>query len=264
MTNMQPEQILRAATVLWQHWSRRTRLHALPDDCRPHERADGYRIQAEIQRISGQSLAGWKIAATSAAGQRHIGVDGPLAGRLLSGRVLDSTRSIPLDGNIMCVAEAEFAFRFGRDLPSRSQPYVREEVLAAVDGLSPAIEIPDSRYEEFVRAGAAQLIADNACACWFVPGHETTAPWRARNLAEHRVTVSRNGQIVGEGSGANVLGDPLIALTWIANELSRYEIGLQAGQIVTTGTCVAPVAIAPGDALVADFGDMGKVSVRIA
>lgn len=264
MTTMQSEQISRAAAILWQSWSRQTRLHALPDDCRPQGRADGYRIQAEIQRISGHSLAGWKIAATSAAGQAHIGVDGPLAGRLLSGRVLDSTRSVPLDGNIMCVAEAEFAFRFARDLPPKAQAYSTEEVLAAVGALCPAIEVPDSRYEEFARAGAAQLIADNACACWFVPGHETAAPWRTRDLAGHRVTVFRNGQMAGEGSGANVLGDPLVALTWIANELSRFGIGLQAGQVVTTGTCVAPVTIVSGDALVADFGDMGKVSVRIA
>ena len=109
-------------------------------------------------------MVGWKIAATSAAGQKHIGVDGPLAGPLLANRVLEDGATVPLDGNIMMVAEAEFAFRFARALPKRANPYTQDEVLAAVESLHPAIEVPDSRYNEFVKVGAPQLIADTACA----------------------------------------------------------------------------------------------------
>jgi 2-keto-4-pentenoate hydratase len=64
--------------------------------------------------------------------------------------------------------------------------------------------------------------------------------------------------------GANVLGDPRIALTWIANELSRHGVTLAAGQIVTTGTCVVPLEILPGDEVVADFGALGVASMRMA
>ena len=66
------------------------------------------------------------------------------------------------------------------------------------------------------------------------------------------------------GSGANVLGDPRIALTWIANELCRYGTGLQAGEYVTTGTCVVPVPITHGDTLLMDFGVLGKISAACA
>ena len=252
-----------AAAVLWQTWQQRARIDELPPECRPRDRADGYAAQRELVRFSGQDVVGWKIAATSAAGQKHIGVDGPLAGPLLANRVLDSGADVPLDGNIMLVAEAEFAFRLARDLPKRANPYTSGEVLAAVGSLHPSIEIPDSRYNEFVRVGAPQLIADTACACWFVLGPATSADWRSRDLVTHAVTAYRNGEQAATGSGANVLGDPRIALTWLVNELRTYGDGIAAGQFVTTGTCVIPLPIKPGDRVRADFGELGSVEVNL-
>ena len=153
---------------------------------------------------------------------------------------------MPLDGNIMMVAEAEFAFKFARALPRRANPYTQEEVLDAVESLHPAIEVPDSRYNDFVKVGAPQLIADTACADWFVLGRPTTADWRSRDLVAHAVGAYRNGEKVAAGSGANVLGDPRVALTWLVNELRTYADGISDGQFVTTGTCVVPVPIQRG------------------
>ena len=252
-----------AAGILWNHWQHRTRLDELPASCRPADRVAGYATQMGVVQLSAQPVVGWKIAATSAAGQKHIGVDGPLAGPLLAHRVLPEGSHVPLAGNIMNVAEAEFAFTFGRPLPRRADPYTRNEVLAAVDTLHPAIEVPDSRYNNFARVGAPQLIADTACACWFVLGRPARADWRSRDLVVHAVTVFRNGQPAATGSGANVLGDPLVALTWLVNELRTYGDGIEAGQFVTTGTCVVPVAIKPGDHIRADFGDLGRIEVRL-
>ena len=70
----------------------------------------------------------------------------------------------------------------------------------------------------------------------------------------HKVMAYRNGMLTAEGNGANVLGDPRIALTWLANELSAFEDGLLAGEVVTTGTCITPMRIAPGDQIRIDFG----------
>lgn len=253
-----------AAAILWKHWHERTRTDQLPQDCRPADRAAGYAAQKEVVRISGQTIAGWKIAATSAAGQKHIGVDGPLAGPLLANRVLKDDSIVPLDGNIMMVAEAEFAFTFARALPKREHPYTQQEVLDAVGTLHPAIEVPDSRYNDFAKVGAPQLIADTACADWFILGAPTTADWRTRDLVAHAVTAYRSDEPVATGSGANVLGDPRIALTWLVNELRTYADGIAAGQFVTTGTCVIPVPIHRGDTFHADFGDFGKVNAKLA
>ncbi len=252
-----------AAAILWQNWQERTRIDELPSDCRPLDRAAGYSAQKEIVRFSGQDVVGWKIAATSAAGQKHIGVDGPLAGPLLANRVLENGATVPLDGNIMLVAEAEFAFKFARTLARRTNPYTVDEVLAAVASLHPSIEVPDSRYNDFVRVGAPQLIADTACACWFILGPATPADWRSLDLVTHTVTAYRNGELAATGSGANVLGDPHVALTWLVNELRTYGDGIAAGQFVTTGTCVIPVPIKPGDRVRADFGELGTAEVTL-
>jgi 2-keto-4-pentenoate hydratase len=254
---MHPEAIEAAASTLWRHWTRSTRLPALPPGCRPANRAEGYAIQRALAVLSAQPVVGWKIAATSLAGQAHIGVDGPLAGCLLGGRVLGDGASVTLEGNAMRVAEAEFAFRFRRALPRRDEPYNVEEVLDATESLHPAIEIPDSRYNNFARVGAAQLIADDACACWLIVGPACERDWRGWDLAGHAVTMYRNDSTAATGVGANALGDPRLALTWLANEIRVYGDGLHAGALVTTGTCITPVPIAPGDRLRAEFGQLG-------
>jgi len=254
---MNQQDIRSAAAILWQHWQHSTRCDGLPAHCRPGSRAEAYAIQAEVAKLSGQSIVGWKIAATSRAGQQHIHVDGPLAGCLLSARSLEGNARISLAGNNMKVAEAEFAFRMGVALPSRLESYSVPEVLAAVASLHPAIEVPDSRFEDFTSVGAAQLIADVACACWFVLGPATHADWRAIDLAQHGVSAYRSGALGGQGSGANVLGDPRIALAWIANELCTYGEGLRAGDVVMTGTCLTPVPVSVGDNVKMDFGEFG-------
>ncbi|MEP6918467.1 MAG: hydratase, partial [Acidobacteriota bacterium] len=210
-----------AAAILWRNWQESTRIGALPPACRPADRADGYLIQAEVARLSAQQVTGWKIAATSVDGQRHIGVDGPLAGRLLSGRLLEPSETVSLEGNAMRVAEAEFAFRLADSLPGRDRAYTVDEVIAAVATLHPAIEIPDSRYADFAQAGGPQLIADNACASWAMIGAAAPVEWRNRALADHEVIAYRNGSCAVVGSGANALGDPRVALTWLANELMQ-------------------------------------------
>ncbi len=134
-------------------------------------------------------------------------------------------------------------------------------MLSAVESLHPAIEVPDSRYNDFARVGAPQLIADTACACWFVLGPAATADWRSRDLVTHTAVVYRNGEAAATGSGANVLGDPRVALTWLVNELRTYGDGLSQGQFVTTGTCVIPVVIKPGDSIRVDFGDFGTAEI---
>ena len=139
----------------------------------------------------------------------------------------------------------------------------RTRVLDAVASLHPAIEIPDSRFADFVAAGGVQLVADNACAHEFVLGASTGADWRGLDLAAFKPVGRMPWRDDLTGLGANVLGDPRIALTWLANELSGLGITLKAGEVVTTGTCVVPIAVAPGDRLDADFGALGRVAAGI-
>ena len=112
-----------ASQLLTGHWDRGTKLATLPAALRPTTRRDGYAIQALLEARSTSPLFGWKIAATSLNGQKHINVGGPLAGRILAERVAADGSAVSLTGNLMRVAEAEFAFRFARDLPPAPRPY---------------------------------------------------------------------------------------------------------------------------------------------
>ena len=256
-----PDQSASASRVLREHWREGRKLTALPPELRPRDRAEGYDIQAEIESQSSQPLFGWKIAATSEAGQRHINVAGPMAGRILAETVLPDGGAASMAGNAMRVAEPEFAFRMATDLLPRAAPYDVAEVLAAVETLHPAIEIPDSRFADFVSAGEAQLIADNACAHLFVLGAPSRADWRKRDLIEERPRITLRGETF-IGHGRNVLGDPRVALAWLVNELRALGVPVRAGQVVTTGTCHPPLPIDGGDAMEVDFGDLGRVSVK--
>ncbi len=253
----------KAAGLIVEHWQAGSQMDALPAPLRPTTRDDGYAIQAHLESLSGRPPFGWKIAATSEGGQRHIGVDGPLAGRLLAERVLSPGETPSLNGNHMAVAEPEFAFRMGRALGPREKPYDRDEVLAAVEALHLAIELPSSRFSDFAKVGAAQLIADNACAHQFLLGSDVGNIWRDLDLSQHPVTCRADGKVEHEGSGGAVLGDPRAALTWLANELSSLGVTLAAGQVVTTGTSTIPLPIHPGDHVVADFGSLGQVDLTI-
>ncbi len=254
------------ADILWRHWQSGDSLDTLPPHLRPRTRAEGYAAQAGLPQASGREVLGWKIAATSSAGQQHINVSGPLAGRILSGQVLAPGASVPSAGNRMRVAEPEMAFVFAHDLPARAQPYGVDEVMQAVASLHPSIEIPNSRFAVFTQAGEAQLLADNACAHQFILGTAAPEGWRGLDLATHPVSARvthRDGQAwERQGSGAAVLGDPRVALTWLVNELGAQGIGMQVGQFVTTGTCMPPLELTDGDEVLADFGVLGRIGMR--
>jgi 2-keto-4-pentenoate hydratase len=250
-----------AATLIWQLWNAGEVIDDLPADIQPHTREEGYRIQAELAALSRKPIFGWKIAATSLAGQQHIGVSGPIAGRLLQQRCFDDGAELIFGANRMAVAEPEFAFRFGQTLPPRETLYGRDEILEAVESLHPAIEVPDSRFAEFTIAGEAQLIADNACAHEFVLGPATSADWRAIDLSRHEVSAEVVGGEQHDGIGANVLGDPRDALLWLVNEVSGLGHAVEAGQTVTTGTCAEPLDVEAGDEVIMDFGELGEVSL---
>ena len=257
-----------AARLLWNCRQSGTVIDALPDEIRPRDAIAGHAIQAALAAVADRPVVGWKIAATSAAGQAHIHVDGPLTGRILDTFVRPIGATLSLAGNRMRVVEPEFAFRMGATLPPRSAPYAAEEVLAAVASLHPAFELPDSRFADFASAGMAQLIADDACCGQFAFGPAAPATWRTDDLAAHRVHATVCGadgcvRYTRQGEGRALLGDPLIALTWLANALSELGMGLQAGDWASCGTCMVPLEITPGDRVVADYGTFGRIEIGL-
>jgi len=96
-----------------------------------------------------------------------------------------------------------------------------------------------------------------------VLGPATTADWRRMDLVEHPVIGTVSDRETRTGKGGHVLGDPRIALAWLANELSGLGLTLGAGEVVTTGTCIVPPPIALGDRVRVDFGALGGVEIQM-
>jgi 2-keto-4-pentenoate hydratase len=257
---MDARAIERAAALLIE--ARRTRAPTdLPEACRPHSLDEAYAIQEAVTAGLGEAPVGWKIGATDAAVRALEGFAEPVAGRLFAGHVHAAPADLPAAlFTTFRNCETEFAFRLARDLPPRQTPYRREEVVAAIATLHPAIEIGDTRYRDRAAMGGIGVCADNSGGTEFVRA-DGIAGWRDLDLPSRTVTLEVDGAVRAEGAGSAVMGDPVEALLWLANHLSRRGIGLEAGEIVTTGSCTGITKVDTGARARADFGDLGEVVI---
>lgn len=225
---------------------------------------DAYEVQREIISQSNLTPAGWKVGATSNDVQFLFGTDEPITARMFDKYCFKSGSSVPIFESFHPQIESEFAFRMGQDLPSRDETYKRDEILDAVRSLIPALEIVACRYEGgFEAQGVIALTSDMSANSEWIAGSEY-GDWRETNLKEHRICLFKNGIGVANGTGRNVLGDPLTVLEWAVNHLSRLGDGVKSGEIISTGTCTGLVPAAVGDSFKADFGDLGIVEVHCA
>ena len=249
----------RAAELIWDAWQTGKRLDGLPPEDRPRDTAEGMAVQASLAELAGP-VSGWKIAATTVYARQYLDVPGPLPGVMFERFHHVEGAVVPADTMTMGVAEPEFAFRLKAD-PGPSPSLTA--VLDAVDTMFLAIELPDSRYTDHQQAGGPQLLADVACAGRFVEGRAVPG-WRDLDLPRRTVVLHADGEEFSRGAGSLVLGDPRLALHWLAMELARHGRRLRPGDIVTTGTATAPCPIRAGGHVVADFGELGSVEVRFA
>jgi len=254
----------RAAEMLMQARLDRRRLSALPDNCRPGDEAGAYDIQDRYVRLMldhyGGDIVGYKAGCTNVTAQQQLGLSSPFAGPLLSHLVMTSPAVISAESGFMRMIEAEIGFRLGQDLPGLATPYTAATVRPALGTVFGAIEVVDSRYEDWTTAGAPQLIADNVCTGFWLYGTESR-DIAALDLANHPVQVRRNGLAAEQGSSANVLDNPLNVVAWLANHLISRGTILKAGDLLTTGTMIAVNNAEQGDRIEADFGTLGVVSV---
>ncbi len=253
---MQPEDLAKALIA--------ARNPALPPAPLPEELslADldaAYAVQDAVVAALGARTAGYKVAATSKIAQEHLGLDGPLTGRLLADRIFPSPASLKGDSQRFFVVEPEYAFTMAKDLPPRGTPYAKAEVAAAVASLHPVFEIVGSAYGEAWReAGAAALIADNAVHTAMVVG-PATQDWQALDFNRHAVSLSVDGKLHSKGEGIRAMGGPLETLVWLAGHLNGRGLGLKAGDLVTTGVVTDIAYLVAGQRAEADFGELGKV-----
>ena len=254
----------RAAELLLAARRDRRPLDGLPAELRPADLDEGYAIQRAFVEGRGVRPVGYKIGCTSELAQKALGIAEPVVGCALEPEVLQSPASFSASSFLQHFLEPEFAFRLARDLPPRDAPYEQPEVTEAVDLTFPAIEIVASGFgAAWSEVGAAQLIADNSAHALLILG-EGREDWRGLDLAAQAVSLEIDGALATQGVGANALGHPLRALTWLANDRVRRAEGLKAGDIVTTGVVTGLTDLCPGQKAVAHFGPIGRVEVDCA
>lgn len=236
-------------------------LRGFPEDIQPKSVEEGYRVQAAFRKLWKDKVAGWKIGATAKPVMAKFGIAEPFMGPFYAADVHTSPARLDARRFNQLVIETEFAYRLGRALPPCPSGYSRAEIIEAVDALVPAFELINCRFEALPLDNAPVAIADCGLNGAMVLGTPIT-DWRDLDVPHHSVHLLVDGIVKGEGTGASALGDPRNVLDWAVNKLSRSGVGLEKGQILSTGTCTGVVFLEPRQTAVGDFGKLGKIEVR--
>lgn len=226
--------------------------------------AEAYAVQRlNVERAldtKGRRVVGRKIGLTSPAVQRQLGVDQPDFGALLSDMAVPDGGTVLAGRLLQPKVEAEVALVLGSDLPHARCTVA--DVLRAADFVLPALEIVDSRIAGW-DITIVDTVADNASSGLFVLG-ASPVPLTAVDTRLVQMTMTRRGEKVSSGTGADCLGGPLNAAVWLASALAAAGDPLRAGDIVLTGA-LGPMADArPGDLFEARISGLGSVRVAFA
>lgn len=225
---------------------------------------EAYQLQRAVADELG-ATCGWKVAAVTAAQQKALGVAGPVSAGMLAPWFADSPARWPRARFIAPVLECEFAFELGADLPPRDDPYTRAEVEAAVSALRIGLEIVDPRLPRGL--GVHAELADAFNSGGYVVG-AATKNWQHLDFASQGIvlyaTEPEHAAEIARGSGRAILeGNLFETVVMLANAQPKFVRGLQRGDIVTTGTCTGAVPAVHGKGYMADFGELGKVSLSL-
>jgi 2-keto-4-pentenoate hydratase len=222
---------------------------------------DAYDVQlawVADQVRGGRAVRGHKVGLTSAVMQQQLGVDQPDFGHLLDGMIFSESDVVPMSDLIQPRIEPEIAFVLGEDLTGPG--ITVEDAARAVDYVVPALEVIDSRIVDW-RITIADTIADNASSAAVVLGSSRYSLADV-DLQHAKVSLTRNGEVVGTGTTGDVMGNPLHALVWLANTLGLRGQSLRAGHVVLPGSCTASVTVDLGDVVSASFDTAGDVTAN--
>jgi 2-keto-4-pentenoate hydratase len=249
-----------AARYLLERRAGAPRERAFPDELAPRDEAEAYAIQRAVLRQLGAGIGGWKASLNNAT----EGQSAPL----LAATVLDSPARLTPDrtatrGTREFGIEPEVAFRLHSGLPARADgaAHSRVAVIDAIGAAHPVIEICVCRFAKFSDAPGLDRLADNIINEALIVG-APRQDWRKLDIARLPLRVRVNGSEEHYGRGGHPLGDPLAPVVWLANHLNARGLALEAGQIVTTGSCNGIRFVDAGGRVDVEFGGLGAVNVE--
>lgn len=222
---------------------------------------DAYRIQEELVGIKlgqGYRIIGAKMGLTNPAKMKQMRVEEPIYGYIFDYMVVDGN-VLKLSELIHPKVEAEIAFILGEDLEGPGVTI--EQVLAAAEYVVPALEMIDSRYENF-QFTLPDVIADNTSASRVFIGSAMRKP-ADLELDLVGVTLAVNGELKDLGAGAAVLGHPAQSVAMLAGMLSRKGLKLKAGQVILTGGMTGALMLSPGDTVTVKWDGLGTMEFRV-
>lgn len=229
---------------------------------------DAYAIQRAwiaLKVKNGRRIKGHKIGLTSKAMQNAVGIREPDLGTLLDDMFYADGAEIPCARFISLRIEAELAFVLKS--PLKGPECSIFDVLNATDYVTPALEILDTRVQRSDPSGATRkivdTISDNAANAALVVGGRPFKP-DAVDMRWVSALVYRNGQLEETGVAAGVLNHPANGVAWLANKLHPHGVGLEAGQLILSGSFIRPIDAKQGDTFHADYGAFGSISCHFA
>jgi len=235
-------------------------IDALPDELVPGDLAGAYRVREAYEAIEIPRrgvLAGYKIGLTTPVMQRLCGVEEPCYGAIFASEIRHSPAEIRVADFCRVGLETEVAMRLGADLPDGGG---RARVEAAVESCMAAIEVLEDLRHDYKRLSSRSMVAGNVWNAGCVLG-APVADWRGLDLASVRYRLTINGREIGGGIGADVMGNPLNALSWLADRLAADGRPLRAGMVVMTGSTVPIQFPQPGDRAVVEVEGLGRAEV---
>jgi 2-keto-4-pentenoate hydratase len=252
---LSPDQRHEVARMLRVAEERREPIPPLVDAYPDLDAADAYEIQLiNIRRREAASpVVGHKVGLSSKAMQQMMGVDEPDYGHLLADMRVDEDQPVPAARYCYPRVEVEVGFVLGEDLPGEG--CTEQDVIAATEAVVPSIELIDSRIKDW-RISLVDTIADNASSAGFVLGKARPAPGEV-DLRDIDAVLHRNGEQVAEGRSDAVLGDPVIAVAWLARKVAEFGVRLRAGNVILPGSCTRAIDAGPGDEFTASFSHAG-------
>lgn len=222
----------------------------------------GYALQKEVAlRLGGLPPAGFKIGATTKQMQAILGLSGPAGGFVPKSGLRASPATARHADFVNPGVECEVGLRLARDIAPG--PCTRDQAAEAVGEVFAAMEIVENRYGDFTRIGTPTLIADQVFHAGGVLG-APVADWRSLDLGATRGRMTVDGEVRGEGVGADLLGHPFEALAWLASSGCAAAFGgLRAGQVVFLGSVTPPIWLEKPCKVVVEFDTLGRAELTL-
>lgn len=227
----------------------------LPLDQQPTTLEEAYLVQ-DIMAMAYEEIGGWKIGAPTPDAT-------PLFGPMPRNWIAPSGSVLSEQTRRYRGLEAEIAFLIGKNLPPRTTPYSREEVIDAIESCHPAIEVLESGLTDPAKADRLSMFADLQMHGGFIYG-PAYADWKNLDFTTEQVSLAVDGVIRVERTGSNTSGDLIRLLPWLANEGAVRTGGLKAGQWVTTGSWTGSIQALAGSSVDVIFIHAGRVNLRFA